>query len=149
MKRFTIELPDEYDDAVTITSIGQTMGVAHVRTNVMVHSADLNGHDGETLVIHPNESPEWRDGEKDQADLDNELKNARWIPCSERLPEDEREVLVWFEYFRYGAYNRLCQEVGISRMFRGEWSGFVNGSIGWQQLRIIAWMPLPEPPEGC
>lgn len=47
MKRFTVELPDEYDDAVTITSIGQTMGVAHVRTNVTVQADDLTGHDGE------------------------------------------------------------------------------------------------------
>ena len=67
MKRIAVELPDEYDDAVSITAVGQTMGVAHVRTNVMVHSADLNGHDGETLVIHPNESPEWRKTAKDTA----------------------------------------------------------------------------------
>lgn len=30
-------------------------------------------------------------------------------------------------------------------MFNGKWSGFVNGSSGWTQLKIIAWQPLPEP----
>lgn len=77
------------------------------------------------------------------------LKENTWIPCSERMPEnDMEEVLVWFEYFRYGEYNRLFQMAGTSHTFRGEWSGFVNGSSGWKDLRIIAWMPLPEPYKG-
>ena len=68
-----------------------------------------------------------------------------WIPCSERVPEEGVDVLVWFEYYRYGSYNRLYQTVGISYTYHGDWSGFVNGSSGWKQLRIIAWQPLPEP----
>lgn len=71
-------------------------------------------------------------------------KDGGWIPCSERMPENDfEEVLVWFEYFRYGEYNRLFQTRGISYTYNGEWSGFVNGSSGWRQLRIIAWQPLP------
>ena len=60
MKRITVELPDEYDDAVTITAIGHTIGAANEQTNVMVRAADLTGHYGETLVIRPYESDEWR-----------------------------------------------------------------------------------------
>lgn len=70
---------------------------------------------------------------------------SKWIPASE-LPETDDEVLVWFEYFRYGSYNRMFRTIGIGHTFRGEWSGFVNGESGWQKLKILAWMPLPEPP---
>lgn len=70
---------------------------------------------------------------------------GKWIPVTEKLPEDEVDVLVWFEYFRYGNYNRLFRNIGISYTYNGEWSGFVNGQSGWRQLKVIAWMPLPKP----
>lgn len=71
--------------------------------------------------------------------------DGRWISCEERLPEDGIDVLVWYEYFRYGKYNKLFQKTGISFTYNGKWSGFVNGQSGWDQLSIIAWMPLPDP----
>lgn len=75
-------------------------------------------------------------------------KTSPWIMCSERLPEnDMEEVLVWFEYFRYGEYNCLYRTIGTSHTYRGGWSGFVNGTSGWRNLRVIAWMPLPKSPE--
>lgn len=75
-------------------------------------------------------------------------RTTPWIMCSERLPEnDMEEVLVWFEYFRYGEYNCLYRTIGTSHTYRGGWSGFVNGTSGWRDLRVIAWMPLPKPPE--
>lgn len=87
-------------------------------------------------------------GRQDERDAFEEWQkeyNNSWIPCSERLPDNDSDVLVWFEYFRFGEYNRLFQTIGISHTFRGEWSGFVNGSSGWQELKIIAWQPLPKP----
>jgi len=71
--------------------------------------------------------------------------NGGWILCEDRLPEEGMKVLVWFEYFRYGEYNRLFQTIGISYTYNGQWSGFVNDSSGWDKLSILAWQPLPEP----
>ena len=74
-----------------------------------------------------------------------EITQGEWIPVSERFPEDMQEVLVWFEYYRYGDYNCMYQTYGFCHVFDGKWSSFINGETGWRDARIIAWMPLPEP----
>ena len=64
-----------------------------------------------------------------------------WIPADERLPEEGAKVLVWYEYFRYGEYNRMYETYGISWQYDGYWSGDVSGT----KAKCIAWQPLPEP----
>ena len=82
--------------------------------------------------------------------LDN-LKNApsvsvpQWISVKDRLPEDGENVLIWYEYFRYGSYNRMYKTYEIAYQYDGFWSG-VN-PLG-QKARVFAWMPLPKPPKG-
>lgn len=72
------------------------------------------------------------------------LKRTQWTPVSEGLPEDGEDVLCWYEYFRYGEYNRMFQTFGIGYQYFGTWSGEV--SIG-RDAKVLAWMPLPEPPK--
>lgn len=72
------------------------------------------------------------------------LERTRWIPCSERLPEDGQDVLCWYQYFRYGNYNRLWQTYGIGSQYNGNWGGEVSTG---RDTKVLFWMPLPEPPE--
>ena len=67
--------------------------------------------------------------------------NDGWILVEAGLPEGGEKVLVWYEYFRYGEYNRMFQTHGIGWQYDGHWSGDVSGT----KARCIAWRPLPEP----
>ena len=95
-------------------------------------------------VLHDNYSMGYQDGVKT---ILSERPQGEWIPVGERLPEEMQKVLVWFEYYRYGNYNCMYQTYGFGYIYDGKWSSFINGETGWQDARIIAWMPLPEPPE--
>ena len=65
--------------------------------------------------------------------------NGGWIPCSERLPEEYGEYLVWWTDITRGQYYEIVQYepdngwIGeIPQAFEGKYS-------------VIAWQPLPEP----
>ena len=67
------------------------------------------------------------------------LPADRWIPCSERLPELLKEVLV---VVKDGS--RVW--VDIAECFEG-----YDGKLVWTGLygvELVAWMPLPEPYKG-
>lgn len=62
----------------------------------------------------------------------------KWIPVSERLPENHKDVLV------YGVEAISNEYVyGVKRLDVDTWRPKIAPSIRW-----IAWMPLPEPWRG-
>lgn len=75
----------------------------------------------------------------------NGVTVQKWIPVSEKLPSPGVDVLCWYEYFRFGSYNRMYQTYGIGYYFRdGMWGGEVSNG---QACKVLAWMPLPERPK--
>lgn len=82
--------------------------------------------------------------------------DKKYKACIEpSIKDDEGNRVFGFTQFSKGEtpviaisaeeYQRLFQMAGIGHTWLGAWSGFVNGSSGWKDLRIIAWQPLPEP----
>ena len=68
---------------------------------------------------------------------------SEWV-TPDALPPEQVEVLCWYEYFRYGSYNRMYQTYGIGYCLNGKWCGEVANGV---KSRVIAWQPLPKPPE--
>lgn len=79
----------------------------------------------------------------------------QWIPCSERLPEDDGEYLVWmrWDFEDEPSYSIVNYDANTEAF--GEWHEYFDkytlGSLGsdFEEIKgVIAWMPLPEPWKG-
>lgn len=66
-----------------------------------------------------------------------------WIPCSERLPEDGRQVLVYAisVHFALAKYDEMRNADGIYSM---QWVTFDAWKPFYTIKDVVAWMPLPE-----
>ena len=68
--------------------------------------------------------------------------NDGWIPCSERLPEQLKEVLISFDN-----YGRKDVTVATYRnYFYGE--EWIANMVTLDMKSVTHWMPLPEPYKG-
>ncbi len=85
------------------------------------------------------------ESQKDQDEVKRRLKaSQRWVPVTERLPEEDLPVLVavkqkdrlptWVEDQTYSYVT------GIDAYDNGEWYS--------HKKKVVAWMPLPEPYKG-
>lgn len=84
---------------------------------------------------------ELREKLKRYEDAEEHGSYGKWIPVSERLPEEPEENEI-FDNKPLELY--LVSIKGDPYPFRAFWNGkfFTNG---WQKCEVTAWMPLPEP----
>ena len=90
---------------------------------------------------------------------------GEWIPCSERLPDNIRPVLVTWKnndpasYYQYIVGKHF---IGTAHYHRGKWYWYSSvtedllaeyGKCETEEfdeaIEAVAWMPLPEPWEGA
>lgn len=71
-----------------------------------------------------------------------DIDYSPWIPCSERLPEEDGQYLITVKYKHVDGYDDIYAEHG--EWADGRWDMFCFGHCG-EVENIIAWMPLPEP----
>lgn len=75
---------------------------------------------------------------------ESEVTKHCWIPVTERLPEEYKNVLCYYEYFRYGNFNCMFRTIDRGYYGNGIWGGEAGQG---HKNKVLAWMPLPEPPE--
>lgn len=73
----------------------------------------------------------------------------KWIPCSERLPEEGHDVLITKEPSKIKGYEQKVIKAKRSadpRSGKIEWWSPEFGTL--TNKAVLAWMPLPEPYRG-
>lgn len=75
------------------------------------------------------------------------VERPRWIPVTDRLPGDEKDVLAYYGFKHDGVLSDQ-RFIGTLCYFR------FDPNPHWQhegqgKLTVTHWMPLPEPPEAA
>ena len=80
--------------------------------------------------------------------LESLQPEPRWIPVSERLPEDDDIVLITMDdsiTVRGEFFEQISNELGFFKEGVWHW-GYEIGECYWPETtHVTAWMPLPEP----
>lgn len=93
----------------------------------------------------------------DRAEVQTELMMLpsvqEWIPVTDRLPEEEQDVLVTVHFKgvrdNHGGWNAHIKPrfyVDIAHRIDDHWSSYSDEyKVAKNRHEVVAWMPLPEP----
>lgn len=110
----------------------------------MIRPIDANALIAEYDRIHVGPPGKARKLIEDAPTIEPE-RTGKWIPCSERFPEEGKDVLAAV-YFEGVKGFKPCHYVDIASRIDNEWSSDSDEhKIARDKHHIIAWMPLPEP----
>ena len=117
------------------------------------HLLDLKMGGAEHIIVHH--------ARRIIEDMPSVTPKARWIPCSERLPEDIKPVIVTWKntdpksYYQYIVGKHF---IGTAHYKNGKWFWYSSvtedllaeyGKCDSEEfdeaIEVVAWMPLPEP----
>lgn len=101
------------------------------RTDIMRDAADLIEQLQQELI-----DERYRHDRLQDWDIARTREQPRWIPVTERLPEDDDDVLIM-------PRNANCVNVGYFNVNSKAWYDYV----GMVPADITHWMPLPEAPK--
>ena len=82
---------------------------------------------------------------KELKKLPSAQPEPQWIPCSERLPEDSQFVLMTIRRMDEHYNHEPFISVGYITWNQSLWWCAHDGDCEPNNVRVDAWMPLPEP----
>lgn len=127
---------------------------AGLKLKFLVFKSDTGERIENCFVLRPDKDPaavealrayaEATDNKTLADDIYNWVGNGvtlkKWIPVSERLPEDWENVLVFSKY----GFCETAVYLGIPGKWRVTWNHEFL-----EENSVTHWMPLPEPPKEC
>ena len=100
------------------------------------------------IVFHTDMPSEYKEQVEDTiSDMPTIEPQPHWIPCSERLPDNNRQVLVYAMsvHFALAKYDEMREADGTYKM---QWVTFDAWKPFYTIKDVLAWMPLPSPWKG-
>lgn len=117
------------------------------------------------IVFHSDLSFDQKEAFEDEINaeptIELERDKEKWIPCSERLPDDVYPVIVtWMNNDPKSYYQYILGKhyVGVAHFKNGKWFwyssitedvlmeyGRCDSEEFDEAIEVLAWMPLPEP----
>lgn len=106
-------------------------------------------------IGHCNHPPCWKVTHAVDCLIANGVTIQKWIPVTERLPEEDGKYLVYkggfswlHDVFGFAKDGRKISKYDFADNWKNVWY-FYDGEYGYVKTNSVThWMPLPQPPKG-